>query len=1221
MQKKSLLVALFCGALCLTGCLKNEESASVAQVRIAKANELNSIAKLNEAKAAAEAVYAQAELTVANAEAKLREANAALVLAQAETEKVRAELLKVRVALAEVKVDEEKVRLQMLEADLQQKLAEVEAAVAMAEAEKQGWINVLEHALADAERQAIEDAKAIIEAEDNLQEYLLTQETEKAKLAKKAANKYFKALADVQELQREQLEVQVRKALVEAGAVEIRDGIHYAIAQIDEEIAKKEATVAYLKEYQTATPEEIEEKLAEAWKALNDAYAEWGKAYAAEQTAQASFEAAESVQSTYVDDWTDGFAGLVKNELLNGLIPNAEYGQYGYSENYFVDEETGVKYNAAVVTDEDGNVVEIIPLWTASAPNKEQYKEEYLIPEVIEGIKIPRGGVGSLTNIKTRTYFPAKIEFENVENVFAAYKAYQEEVILPEFDENVTEYTDSTRDVLKARIEGWKADKKYFDDYVANASRAAMVEEAEQALEDSIASANKTHGAVRKAFEAYRDYMVMTYDVDRKYFERRYKAKDSLTVADADSTEWQSNLDDAKANAEDWFDALEEAELLAHELGGAYVKACEDSTAAAASSTQDIENAKKSYNPSFNPQADTVWVDGSLFNGYREQGVAHTTLGTKAGTSQVSTATAKTLMEEKETALRDAQWLEAYWTGYGDAEKAAAEAAKVAALTPQYNSAVNSYNAAVAAEYQAKAAYEAAAGKLDKAIEAKHAAYAAYMAAVADLYEGIDPEEPTTWDEYVAAVRDTLLAKVTNVSVKLNFYPRTYSINVNLWDPKGVENENADREDIAEDEDLTIAQKAAWFAHQHTVKTEALAEAEEELLEQLAFHMNVDPEDIESTEDETADKLYEAWQKAEDDSDYIMGAAMANLRKVYWQCANQDHRGRFSNQFYWVNASYQVDPEYQFISGYEWDAENETYVLIKKYFRSRTVDGEEVPNYRRSLAGRIEIVEGILADEEKFAENCKEKYLNERNMVDPYDVYAAMLDKIDEATKGLAEKKAVEAAYVATVKNRNTTHAAWVDAQIETIVAEAAYELALEEYNALKAIQDEGIWVYDPDAKIFVEVYGEDAEVSGEIRDAVNGFTLVPIAKEIERLEGTTDVLHEMIGNLIFTSITEGEMPDFDEIEIEIDTQSIAGLSFAKKLLQEALKQGKLGLQVVIAAFDEELAVLDEKIQVYSAIAEKYKAIMNAYLGIVDEADVEGETGPLDGDGEGDDEE
>ena len=123
MQKKSLLVALFCGALCLTGCLKNEESASVAQVRIAKANELNSIADLNKAKAQAEVIYANAEATIAQADAKLKEAEAAMLQAQAETEKVQAELLKVQVKLAEVKVEEEKVKLQMMEADLESRLA------------------------------------------------------------------------------------------------------------------------------------------------------------------------------------------------------------------------------------------------------------------------------------------------------------------------------------------------------------------------------------------------------------------------------------------------------------------------------------------------------------------------------------------------------------------------------------------------------------------------------------------------------------------------------------------------------------------------------------------------------------------------------------------------------------------------------------------------------------------------------------------------------------------------------------------------------------------------------------------------------------------------------------------------------------------------------------------------------------------------------------------
>ena len=54
---------------------------------------------------------------------------------------------------------------------------------------------------------------------------------------------------------------------------------------------------------------------------------------------------------------------------------------------------------------------------------------------------------------------------------------------------------------------------------------------------------------------------------------------------------------------------------------------------------------------------------------------------------------------------------------------------------------------------------------------------------------------------------------------------------------------------------------------------------------------------------------------------------------------------------------------------------------------------------------------------------------------------------------------------------------------------------------------------------------------------------------------------------------------------------------------------------------DQKIAVLSEEVAIKAAIALKYKEIMNAYLGITDEEDVEGETGPLDGEGEGDDEE
>ena len=82
---------------------------------------------------------------------------------------------------------------------------------------------------------------------------------------------------------------------------------------------------------------------------------------------------------------------------------------------------------------------------------------------------------------------------------------------------------------------------------------------------------------------------------------------------------------------------------------------------------------------------------------------------------------------------------------------------------------------------------------------------------------------------------------------------------------------------------------------------------------------------------------------------------------------------------------------------------------------------------------------------------------------------------------------------------------------------------------------------------------------------------------------------------------------------------SIAGLNFTKALLQEALKVGKVTLQVVLDAFDAELAVIDEQIALQTKVAETYKAIMNAWLGIV--PNDESETAPLDGEGEGDDEE
>ena len=330
--------------------------------------------------------------------------------------------------------------------------------------------------------------------------------------------------------------------------------------------------------------------------------------------------------------------------------------------------------------------------------------------------------------------------------------------------------------------------------------------------------------------------------------------------------------------------------------------------------------------------------------------------------------------------------------------------------------------------------------------------------------------------------------------------------------------------------------------------------------------------------------MVDAWENG-DPGIAALQAAYGNLMKVYYYCLDQDYRGWFENEFYWANASYQLDPEYQLISGIKWNEEEGTYEVEKSYRRS-VIDpetGERVGDRRNSVAGLLEDAEALLADEEKLEEYCMEYFIETAcDGEDPWKAFEKDQKKIATVTANLAKYKAVENAYVASVEDRNTTHAAWVLAKIEELVADGLYKIEREEYLALKDLANEGVWVYDPEYKIYAEVYGienEDGEHMGE-------FTFIPIAMEIENLEKDNERLEQK-----------------------------------NEDLKQLLSDGKTALAVVNEALDQIIDTLKEAIDIWTAIANKYKAIMNGYLGIVDEADVEGETGPLDGEGEGDDEE
>lgn len=172
MLHKRYFVALLCGALCLVGCLKNEESPSVTQVRNAKANELNAQAKLLEAQAAAQTTLAAAEAKLKEAQAELEKANAKKVAAETQLLEVEAELRSVEVELARVNVDKAKAELQYRKAELEALAYQLQVLIAEADKDLARIEKELQQIAAQIEIEAIQQQLALLQQEKALEDYL-----------------------------------------------------------------------------------------------------------------------------------------------------------------------------------------------------------------------------------------------------------------------------------------------------------------------------------------------------------------------------------------------------------------------------------------------------------------------------------------------------------------------------------------------------------------------------------------------------------------------------------------------------------------------------------------------------------------------------------------------------------------------------------------------------------------------------------------------------------------------------------------------------------------------------------------------------------------------------------------------------------------------------------------------------------------------------------------
>lgn len=163
MKKKLLIIVALFGAMTLGSCVSDSESSSVEAVRNAKAEQLNSVAALNAAKAAAEKALA--------------DANATLINAQAEAQKVENQRAAVEVELLKVKVDEEKAKLELQLAQLEQQKAEIANQIKLAAAQLDANLAQIQLELMNAQNAILELNKSIATTQNNYISNLSAQYT------------------------------------------------------------------------------------------------------------------------------------------------------------------------------------------------------------------------------------------------------------------------------------------------------------------------------------------------------------------------------------------------------------------------------------------------------------------------------------------------------------------------------------------------------------------------------------------------------------------------------------------------------------------------------------------------------------------------------------------------------------------------------------------------------------------------------------------------------------------------------------------------------------------------------------------------------------------------------------------------------------------------------------------------------------------------------------
>ena len=397
-----MIIAAMLGALTFGACVDNNESESVENVRNAKAEELKSLAALNNAKAQAELIAANAEAALKASQAAINEAEAAIKEAKARYEEALAEA-------QEIKNEQDRA---LLEA----KIAEYEAEIAKWQMLKAQYVAQMERDAVTAEKALIEAQLGLLKKEQEFNAELDKIEAAEALVLKQLYQQYASEARNLNTSIGSLNRVKSEIALAEADIVSAEEAAAKAIARYEEQIAADEAQIALLQEFlavivenhgdEILSDEEVKElyektyveylKYLEAYQVALDAQTAAGKVVTDAQKACSDIKstslkdglgttlrAAREAYFEAADDFVEAGGLLKLVDDMSAATGNTEATSYGF---YTTDKLTGVNsvYNEIITiaaqpalnTDKEDDVLDgtyEYELWTINEKNLEAY--------------------------------------------------------------------------------------------------------------------------------------------------------------------------------------------------------------------------------------------------------------------------------------------------------------------------------------------------------------------------------------------------------------------------------------------------------------------------------------------------------------------------------------------------------------------------------------------------------------------------------------------------------------------------------------------------------------------------------------------------------------------------------------------------------------------------------------------------------------------------------